>query len=494
MRHYVRTLATALVLVGGPCLFAAETFELGMVPTGDAVSGTEIRGEEGAVKTFQGEATLTSAGIADADGPQGWSIGVQSTGVAILAVTTDGTAVDDFFSGGFNVTSVIDPEEPENDGKEGFVSAVVLSFTENITLPPNTTQVVAIADYEATIPALADSPQSASLAFVNGLKGAGQPVSNDVTYLGATVTPTLGSADLDLIADEPPPEGGFQLAVGGGGLDPQGDEALEVNVGSDPTFEALLYVCPADPDNIPTVGPQGWSLSLAHDKDMLEADADALTIDGTDAGTEFSGGFQKSEVVDPADNEGQGGVVSAVVLSFTEDRSLDPNDCRSILKVGYSATAAAIDAVTPESPVDTVLDYTDALQGAGQPVDTVLTVEGETVEAALTTGRTVRLTEELVPDKAKFLRGDPNDDGKVNIADPIWIINELVRGGPATSCPKAADANDDGMVDLSDAMYLIEYRFLGGPMPSAPFADGCGEDPTDDELPCEPGSHTACAS
>jgi hypothetical protein len=93
--------------------------------------------------------------------------------------------------------------------------------------------------------------------------------------------------------------------------------------------------------------------------------------------------------------------------------------------------------------------------------------------------------------KSDFIRGDANDDGKVNIADPIWIINELVRGGPATVCQSAADANDDGDVDLSDSMYLINWRFMGGPEPTAPFPD-CGQDPSADSLDCPEGSVTGC--
>ena len=34
----------------------------------------------------------------------------------------------------------------------------------------------------------------------------------------------------------------------------------------------------------------------------------------------------------------------------------------------------------------------------------------------------------------QFLRGDPNDDGRNDIADAIWIVAELFRGGPETDC------------------------------------------------------------
>jgi hypothetical protein len=64
----------------------------------------------------------------------------------------------------------------------------------------------------------------------------------------------------------------------------------------------------------------------------------------------------------------------------------------------------------------------------------------------------------------------------VNIADGIWILNDLFQGGPTTTdtCAFANDANDDGLFDASDATYIFNYRFLNGPLPPAPFPS-CGQ-------------------
>jgi hypothetical protein len=72
-----------------------------------------------------------------------------------------------------------------------------------------------------------------------------------------------------------------------------------------------------------------------------------------------------------------------------------------------------------------------------------------------------------------YIRCDPNNDGKNNLADAVWIVNELIRNGPETACPAAADCNADGMEDLSDAVYAVAYQFQGGDPPPAPFP-GCG--------------------
>jgi hypothetical protein len=83
-----------------------------------------------------------------------------------------------------------------------------------------------------------------------------------------------------------------------------------------------------------------------------------------------------------------------------------------------------------------------------------------------------------------FQRGDANVDGRTDIADPIWILNALVRGGPPSPCDDAADANDDGIVDIVDPVFLVQHRFLHGPQPPSPFRT-CGVDATTDSIGCE---------
>jgi hypothetical protein len=54
-----------------------------------------------------------------------------------------------------------------------------------------------------------------------------------------------------------------------------------------------------------------------------------------------------------------------------------------------------------------------------------------------------------------------------------------------TNCPDSTDVNDDGKVDISDPIYLMSYLFLGGRPPDLPFPLA-GMDPTADPLDCEP--------
>jgi len=66
--------------------------------------------------------------------------------------------------------------------------------------------------------------------------------------------------------------------------------------------------------------------------------------------------------------------------------------------------------------------------------------------------------------------GDANFDGDINVADAIFIINFVFKGGPPPASFWAADPNGDGIVNVGDAVYLVEYIFKGGPDPACPQA------------------------
>ena len=91
-----------------------------------------------------------------------------------------------------------------------------------------------------------------------------------------------------------------------------------------------------------------------------------------------------------------------------------------------------------------------------------------------------------VPTQAqnKFLRGDTNADGTVNVSDALALFNELFSGTDAPDCDDAKDSNDDGSVDISDGVFDLLFLFSGGDEPPAPGVDVCGFDPTADGLSC----------
>jgi len=64
----------------------------------------------------------------------------------------------------------------------------------------------------------------------------------------------------------------------------------------------------------------------------------------------------------------------------------------------------------------------------------------------------------------RFLRGDANFDGVINISDGQRIVDFLFLG---TCCPwwcfEGLNVNADEFIDLSDAVYLFSFLFGGGP-------------------------------
>ena len=101
-----------------------------------------------------------------------------------------------------------------------------------------------------------------------------------------------------------------------------------------------------------------------------------------------------------------------------------------------------------------------------------------------------------------FITADANGDAKINLADPIYVINFLFREGQSIPCREAANANGDTrfdesegrevpIIDISDAAYVMEYLFLNGPLPIGDLECHTSELSTADS--CPQGA-TACDS
>jgi hypothetical protein len=67
-----------------------------------------------------------------------------------------------------------------------------------------------------------------------------------------------------------------------------------------------------------------------------------------------------------------------------------------------------------------------------------------------------------------YVCGDANGDAAINLADAVYVINYVFKGGPAPDPECVGDANGDEAVNLADAVYLINYVFKGGAAPVDP--------------------------
>ena len=65
-----------------------------------------------------------------------------------------------------------------------------------------------------------------------------------------------------------------------------------------------------------------------------------------------------------------------------------------------------------------------------------------------------------------LLRADANGNRLLTIADAVYLLSYLFRGGEAPYCPALGDANNDMRVNLADVIYLLDYLFGDGSPPS----------------------------
>ncbi|MEM7164068.1 MAG: endonuclease [Planctomycetota bacterium] len=87
----------------------------------------------------------------------------------------------------------------------------------------------------------------------------------------------------------------------------------------------------------------------------------------------------------------------------------------------------------------------------------------------------------------QFARGDCNGDGGNDISDPAALLGWLFLGD-TLSCLAACDRDDDGAVNLADVVSILNALFSVSAPPAPPFP-ACGVDPTAD-LGC--GSFDGC--
>ena len=96
----------------------------------------------------------------------------------------------------------------------------------------------------------------------------------------------------------------------------------------------------------------------------------------------------------------------------------------------------------------------------------------------------------VVPEEI-FQRGDCNSDDKVDLADAASMLANQF-GSYEISCPDACDSNDDGILNMADSVNILNYLFKFGPEPTAPGPFDDGPDPTEDSLPVCDSDDTLC--
>ncbi len=73
-----------------------------------------------------------------------------------------------------------------------------------------------------------------------------------------------------------------------------------------------------------------------------------------------------------------------------------------------------------------------------------------------------------------FIRGDVNEDGSIDVTDPIVALDYIYGVIDAPSCLQSLDVDADDLIGIGDALALLSYVFgTGSPPPVFPFPS-CG--------------------
>jgi len=436
-----------------------------------------------------GETVIATTGLGvRADGVQGWSYGVaHDTDLLNLEeVTTDGTDTDTVFSGGFNGTTLI-MEDPPGNGVIGFIQPIILSFKKVVLVPQSEFFSMAAATYTVNGDACAGATGNIPtvLEFTEELGVSGGPrVEFNVTVAGVSLVPAnITSGDVTIQCDAGPGGNAFEFDQDDNDLLADQMDTLDVDI--------LLSNGTAD-----GVEVQGWQYGVLLDPDEVEAIEGRPGVDSAALNGGQGPDFTSYEFAAPGGNGTLQGVTVGVVVELSGPGT-------EVLLVGVNETKhldtivlrSAVDIVDPEPGRTTQASFTNEL-GTPEPIDSIIVVAGRGVEPDITDTKGINLLPTGGGDDPRFIRGDANNDARLNISDGIWIINMLFYGREETECEPAADANGEGGINISDSMYIFNYQLQLGassgnlnPPPPEPFPN-CGT--ADDATPenCPDGSTT----
>ncbi len=249
---------------------------------------------------------------------------------------------------------------------------------------------------------------------------------------------------------------------------------------------------------------EAWSFGLRHDDTFLQwysgsATIDGVTTNGTDTATVQNGAPPDTDETDIITSST--GFTQGVVVDLGGGNTLAPT-------ANFVTASACYTILVPpwEGQYPLTFSFVNDLGSPATPC--IVTQDGQS-NAACAKNVTVNINADydvvpctvyppactlssnekgggagLPPPQntagTDFRRADSNQDGTVDITDPIVTLGFLFLGNPAPGCLDAADSNDDEEVDLSDPVHTLSHLFLGGDAPPDPGTSTCGPDPTDE--------------
>ena len=306
----------------------------------------------------------------------------------------------------------------------------------------------------------------------------------------------LAIDEIDEIPELPPPTYALSFT---------GCEEVSGYIGN--PFSTDIDLILIDSDNISGFGAQSWSLGVISNG----AGITEISTESTDASELFvNPSFSINELTS---GDGNQGAISAAVLSFTTNTSLQPNSISTIATITVEG-----DLGDEESTVE--LAYHEGLRGRGRPVRNVITWEANTVYPQLGScsfSVVPDVTAPAVPaglsaeagNGVVTLNWDDNTEGDLGgynlsrdgsviargLSESAYTDEDVVNGvtysysvsavdiggnesdgaRPVEATPEAlggsqrpGDYNQDSGIDLSDAISVFGFLFLGRAEPDCP--------------------------
>ncbi len=413
----------------------------------------------------QGGSTCAQVTMTNSGEVQGFVLAIaHDAGLNLIDINIDGTAT--FAVGAEFVV-------PNNLGTGGTLG-VVLDFSppfDGQTIPIGADQHIANFCYSCVSHPTEPDPASAhALTFVDGVLGS-PALDNVLVVAGLSIDPLL--IDGEMTCNPVPLE---DTEYWCGQMDSEGNVVDVVGAPGETVQFCFFWSDPTDNIN-------GFQLAVCFDCELFFIEG-TFSVEGTileEVGAEF--------VNHHVDNDPHDGDGCELVVGILLD-ALPPFDRQTVPPTAIPLKLGCID-VTINGDCDECYDiwFCDNINGRGQVlIENVVVVD--TVRSVKGFGKHPCQICVDAPDE--FVRGDCNCDLWVNIADASTVLAQQFQGYLAC-CLDACDANDDGKINLADSVYILNYMFKFGPVPPDPFP-GLGPDTTIDdpsglhyELDCEDG-------
>ena len=307
--------------------------------------------------------------------------------------------------------------------------------------------------------------EQTALTFVDGLLGS-PTLDNVIVVAGISLSPALENGTMTINPTPEPPLQDTAFYIGQRDFPETGTNGGSGFPGQEIEF-CFFYSDPTD--NI-----QGVQLAVCYD-DLLLVDG-TFSIEGSIA-DELGAEFVHYQI-DNDDNDGDGRELVAGILMD----ALPPFENQQLPTTSEPLLIACVDAEVDGGAIcgdSFSIDFCDGINGNGMvDINNMAVIEYQSIQDFLLVGADY----EIIPVPA-FLRGDCNTDTKVDLADAATVIATEFQGYDAL-CLDACDSNDDGIINLADSVYLLNFLFsFGNPTPDpGPYSSGV--DPSEDALDC----------